>query len=231
MKALKTILLAGATLALAAGSALAAGETISLNADWNGNPLGSVSNITGGSATVSGSGLGVSFSVTALGVPLVPSPDFATVTLDANVTNLAGGTLTILATQQNLTNFSAGNFASTFAADFLIGNANVAAILMTSWVDPANGAFAQTNLLGSQLCFGAANNCAPNTDFATVLGLGTFSETEKFVVSFTGPAGISGNAQISSAVPEPATWGMMLLGFVGLGVAFRKRRRMLGLAA
>jgi hypothetical protein len=230
MKALKTILLAGATLALAAGGALAQ-ETISLNADFNGNPLGSVSNINGGSATVSGSGLGVSFSVTSLGVPLVPSPDFATVTLDANVTNLAGGTLTILATQQNLTNFSAGNFASTFAADFLIGNANVSAILMTSWVDPGNGAFALTNLIGSQLCSGAANNCAPATDFATVLGLGTFSETEKFVINFTGPAGISGNAQISSAVPEPATWGMMLLGFVGLGVAFRKRRRMLGLAA
>jgi hypothetical protein len=28
-----------------------------------------------------------------------------------------------------------------------------------------------------------------------------------------------------SAVPEPATWGMMLLGFVGLGFAFRQSRR------
>jgi hypothetical protein len=29
----------------------------------------------------------------------------------------------------------------------------------------------------------------------------------------------------ASAVPEPATWGMMLLGFVGLTFAFRQRRR------
>jgi PEP-CTERM motif len=36
---------------------------------------------------------------------------------------------------------------------------------------------------------------------------------------------------VPSAVPEPATWGMMLLGFVGLGFAFRQRRRMVGFAA
>jgi PEP-CTERM motif len=35
----------------------------------------------------------------------------------------------------------------------------------------------------------------------------------------------------TSAVPEPATWGMMLLGFIGLAFAFRQRRRMVGLAA
>ena len=35
----------------------------------------------------------------------------------------------------------------------------------------------------------------------------------------------------ASAVPEPATWGMMLLGFMGLGFAFRQRRRMVGFSA
>jgi len=34
----------------------------------------------------------------------------------------------------------------------------------------------------------------------------------------------------TSAVPEPATWGMMLLGFVGLAFAFRTRRRVAGFA-
>lgn len=33
-----------------------------------------------------------------------------------------------------------------------------------------------------------------------------------------------------AAVPEPATWGMMLLGFIGLAAAFRTRRRMTGFA-
>jgi len=34
----------------------------------------------------------------------------------------------------------------------------------------------------------------------------------------------------ASAVPEPSTWAMMLLGFIGLAFAFRSRRRVIGLA-
>ena len=35
---------------------------------------------------------------------------------------------------------------------------------------------------------------------------------------------------IATAVPEPATWGMMLLGFVGLGFAFRRSGRKVSFA-
>jgi hypothetical protein len=35
---------------------------------------------------------------------------------------------------------------------------------------------------------------------------------------------------LPSPVPEPATWGMMLLGFVGLGFAFRRSRRKVSFA-
>jgi hypothetical protein len=37
-------------------------------------------------------------------------------------------------------------------------------------------------------------------------------------------------APITTGVPEPSTWAMLLIGFVGLGFAFRQRRRMTGLA-
>jgi hypothetical protein len=33
------------------------------------------------------------------------------------------------------------------------------------------------------------------------------------------------NIAVNSGVPEPATWGMMLLGFAGIGMAMRRRRR------
>jgi hypothetical protein len=33
-----------------------------------------------------------------------------------------------------------------------------------------------------------------------------------------------------SSVPEPATWGLMLLGFTGLGFAFRQSRRKVSFA-
>jgi hypothetical protein len=43
----------------------------------------------------------------------------------------------------------------------------------------------------------------------------------------------TGNFQIAtaaSAVPEPSTWAMMLLGFAGLGFAFRQSRRKVSFA-
>ena len=36
---------------------------------------------------------------------------------------------------------------------------------------------------------------------------------------------LTGNVSIDPAVPEPATWAMMLLGFGGIGLAMRRRRR------
>jgi hypothetical protein len=39
-----------------------------------------------------------------------------------------------------------------------------------------------------------------------------------------------GGGNVTPGVPEPATWGMLLLGFVGLGFAFRQRRRATSLA-
>lgn len=42
----------------------------------------------------------------------------------------------------------------------------------------------------------------------------------------TGGGTTSGNASFYvAAVPEPATWGLMLIGFGGIGLAMRRRRR------
>jgi hypothetical protein len=40
-----------------------------------------------------------------------------------------------------------------------------------------------------------------------------------------GLGGYGGHATFTPAVPEPATWGMMLLGFGAVGFAMRRRRR------
>jgi hypothetical protein len=45
--------------------------------------------------------------------------------------------------------------------------------------------------------------------------------------TITGPVG---GSTLVAGVPEPATWGMMLLGFVGLGFAFRQQRRKVSFA-
>ncbi len=60
--------------------------------------------------------------------------------------------------------------------------------------------------------------------FAATLGVGT-SHTLQFAdqTDFLLPAGLS--YSVASAVPEPATWGLMLLGVAGLGGAMRGRRK------
>jgi hypothetical protein len=75
-------------------------------------------------------------------------------------------------------------------------------------------------------CFSCAFfDPAYNTDFshgAYLLGPGTYDVTGAATLSpfFSGAAGIS-----LGAVPEPATWAMMLTGFFGLGAALRLGRR------
>jgi len=42
---------------------------------------------------------------------------------------------------------------------------------------------------------------------------------------------VPGNGTFAAGVPEPATWGLMIAGFGGLGVALRARRRTVAVAA
>ena len=80
---------------------------------------------------------------------------------------------------------------------------------------------------------------------ATSLGVQIFAGTDEGVThTFTGAndaftfynfQATNGNVLLQevsgvTAVPEPATWGMMLLGFLGLGFAFRQSRRKVSFA-
>jgi hypothetical protein len=77
---------------------------------------------------------------------------------------------------------------------------------------------------------------------ATTLGTSVATGTDELVHTLTGVNGAfafynfeatAGNvlvASVSGAVPEPATWAMMLIGFAGLGFAFRQSRRKVSFA-
>jgi hypothetical protein len=56
----------------------------------------------------------------------------------------------------------------------------------------------------------------------------TISDASAQFVSVTGNQ-IIGTAAVAG-VPEPSTWAMMLLGFAGLGFAFRQSRRKMSFA-
>ena len=78
-----------------------------------------------------------------------------------------------------------------------------------------------------------------STVLQQVTGTGRFLElqtgtlaantTYRFLYTFNTPSGggtLSGNSSFyPGPVPEPATWAMMLVGFGGIGLAMRRRRR------
>jgi hypothetical protein len=68
----------------------------------------------------------------------------------------------------------------------------------------------------------AANGTSGNVNFITAIaangGTAFFSLENPLVAANFNPPVVGG-------VPEPSTWAMMLLGFVGLGFAFRQSRR------
>ncbi len=63
-----------------------------------------------------------------------------------------------------------------------------------------------------------------NTKFgllaATALDTADLSATD--IANLT--AGLQSGSSLLAGVPEPATWGLMLVGFFGLGSALRRRR-------
>jgi hypothetical protein len=55
-------------------------------------------------------------------------------------------------------------------------------------------------------------------------GGGRFSTANASPLAFQPAFALTDGGTLNSAVPEPATWGLMLLGFGGLGYAMRRRR-------
>jgi hypothetical protein len=94
-----------------------------------------------------------------------------------------------------------------------------------------NGFFVLQVNLGTETLPSPGNPGVPNWDIG-FLPLGSYvvaylDGTSKGDVSTANSGALF---MTTGAVPEPATWAMMLLGFVGLGFAFRTHRRITGLA-
>ena len=132
-----------------------------------------------------------------------------------NLSTNPGAATVFTADDSLLTNLTFEILTGFTAAEFNLENGDPASF-MVNLTDSAGDTFSQmlTKLNGSNIF----NIVAPS---GTVYTSATFSSTG---------GGFADLKQLrvtlaSGAVPEPATWAMMLFGFAGIGMALRRRRR------
>ena len=116
-------------------------------------------------------------------------------------------------------------FQLTLSADSLAPN-NPTPTFQISWTSNiGSGSFNNVDLSGNKayeldavgeyLTSITIDDLVGGSGHPVTVGAGSFDQAKQ--VSFEGPV----------AVPEPATWGMMLVGFLGTGALLRNRRKML----
>ena len=133
------------------------------------------------------------------------------------VSNRAGGAANVLdvyVTVDDLTTIP-GSFFSSFAMN----------VLPTGWTvrertfaDDGNGKWG-----GTLLSDNTFNGIGTFTDVAGAGLSGTYSLTARYTITAPTTGEALGNAAIA-AVPEPATWALMIMGFGGAGYMIRRRR-------
>jgi hypothetical protein len=131
---------------------------------------------------------------------LATDPDFSSLFLPQNSTQIMAGIHALFPTVTNLTFIPGGSGVNAGAGTFMAGSPfNFAAVHQGQAEIVFEFATAQTSIT-----FG------PNTP--QLSGINFFSGV------------------VPGAIPEPSTWAMMLIGFLGLGFAFRQSRRKMSFA-
>jgi len=135
------------------------------------------------------------------------------------------------------TNNAAAGTSTSFI-DFVESYDSLAVFSVTTATNPASTVTLLNVLTGQSLTlfptdtgtYGGSAGSSTGSTFALNLSANLAANTwYRFVYSanMATAGNVSGTASFytQSAVPEPATWGLMLLGFGGMGLALRRRRR------
>ncbi|MFL6726088.1 MAG: FxDxF family PEP-CTERM protein [Sphingomicrobium sp.] len=154
----------------------------------------------------------------------------------------ANATITVISCDASLDNCTANNSGAPAQSTLAWDDASVTSPTFTATIDFNNtlaGNYWLSLTTSTPELFFTALTVTPITGTGSITYVGgpTHSITllpgslgvGSYHLTFSGnsPTGgaESGNLTFRLAVPEPATWGMMLLGFAGIGMAMRRRRR------
>ena len=210
---MRTMLLAGAAML---GLIAPAYATLQIEVFDNGTLIDNITGITTGAASLTTNDANfANITIASQGSPILPNADLSSVTLDASAAAGFSGShlLTVDILQSAVTGL--GNTLSTFTVNGLTNDPGP-----TTESTFANGGLLATHTFPAALLDGSFGPVSAAT--------GPFTTDEiQFAVDFTAPRqSFGGSAQLTTNVPEPSTWAMLVLGFGGLALAgWRHKKR------
>lgn len=206
-KFLLTLAATASTIAMA--PAANAAITISYSVNGGAQTVLATDAATPGSVSFAGVAGGYTFNVGALGTPATASVyDLLTQSINLSSANNTAATLNVFITETGLPTITNGTLTSAFTTNTQTNNTSV----ISSFI---NNTTLQTKAFPTIGTFTGSN---------VVSAAGPFSLTTRYDITFgAGSGNFNGTANLT-AVPEPATWALMMLGFGAIGGMLRTRR-------
>lgn len=201
-----------AAVIFAATTATAAASTLAIDIFDNGTLIDTVSSVSGAASLTASDAVFSNITVAAQGSPILPKADLSSVTLDATSRSTFTGAhdLTVDVIQTGVT--GKGNTLSTFTINGLVNDPGP-----TTESTLADGALLSSHTFPVGQLDGSVGPLSA--------AAGAFTSDEiQYAIAFTSAGqSFGGSAQLTTGIPEPSTWAMLILGGAFMAWAARKR--------
>lgn len=216
---LKSALLAAAV-GVAAIATVPANAAIFVGVSLNGGAITTVASSVSGQVVFSSTVGSYTYSVSATGYPTLSQPQLQTNSIDVYGGN-ASDVITLYVTQTDLNPIN-GSLLSKFTYNPGSPSSPADTSVLSTYVDAGNNLYGGTLLSSASFADGTLQTAQ---DVQAVSTANLFSETTKYVIKLSNGASVNDTINLSAAaVPEPASWAMMVGGFGLLGSALRRKR-------